>query len=349
MKGRDGVFRDIEVTAKQMSDGRLLVFIKDISASKKVEREIIKEKHLSDSIINSLPGIFYLFNKNGKFIRWNENFEKVTGYRKSEIAHLHPLDLYAEEEKEKLRDCISMAFIKGENSIQSFLSPKSKEKIPYYFKGVAIEYEGQSCIVGVGIDFSERVKVQQEIEETSAKLRELTAHLIDVREEERKRIGREIHDELGQQLTAIKMDVSWIVKQINGENAILKSKLKNIINLLDGSNQSIRRILNELRPYILNNFGLPDALRWLGEQFTENTGVPVSFLTDELEYKLTDSVATCIFRIYQEALTNITRYASAQIVKTSLKINDNSLFLSLFSLFAQSSTTLQAFFLPLLR
>ncbi len=328
MKGRDGVIRDIEVTAKQLSDGRLLAFIRDISARKNVEREIIKEKNLSDSIINSLPGIFYLFNKQGKYLRWNKNFETVTGYSKAEIYFLKPIDIIVDDEKNMVRDCISMAYKKGANSIQAFLLPKSKEKIPYYFKGVAIDYEGQSCIVGVGIDFSERVRVQQEIEETSVKLRELTAHLLDVREEERKRIGREIHDELGQQLTAIKMDVSWIDKQTKEDNALVKSKLKNIIHLLDESNQSIRRILNELRPYILDNYGLSEAIMWLGEQFTENTGVPVLCSTDEFEGKLPETVATCIFRIYQEALTNITRYAGAKEVRTLLKIYDNSLCLS---------------------
>lgn len=329
MKGRDGVIRDIEVTAKQLSDGRLLAFIRDISARKNVEREIIKEKNLSDTIINTMPGIFYLFNSEGKYIRWNNNFEKVTGYNKSEIAHIQPIDLIIEEEKEMLRDCINKVFVNGSNSIQAFLQLKSKEKIPYYFSGIAIEYEGQSCIVGVGIDFSERIKVQKEIEETSSRLRELTAHLIDVREEERKRIGREIHDELGQQLTAIKMDVSWIDKQIKDDNEIIKTKLKKIIKLLDGSNQSIRRILNELRPYILDNYGLSEAIMWLGEQFTENTGIPVLFSTDEFDSKLPETVATCVFRIYQEALTNITRYASAQKVQTTLKICDNAISLQI--------------------
>ena len=103
----------------------------------------------------------------------------------------------------------------------------------------------------------------------------------------------------------------------------IKQKLKNVIGLLDGSNQSIRRILSELRPGILDNRGLLEALEWLGRQFTATTGIPVHFNTTESEIKLPEPIATCIFRVYQEALTNITRYAAARKVDTSLQISDD--------------------------
>jgi signal transduction histidine kinase len=179
--------------------------------------------------------------------------------------------------------------------------------------------------MGVGIDISERVKAQEEIKLTSEKLRELTNHLLKIREEERKRIGREIHDELGQQLTAIKMDVSWIDKKIPDETPLIKNKLKNIITLLDGSNQSIRRILSELRPGILDDNGLLEALEWLNRQFTAQTGIPVEFETRETELKVPEPVSTCIFRVYQETFTNITRYANASKVVASLTIGNNSI------------------------
>jgi PAS domain S-box-containing protein len=322
MKVKEGLVVNIEVTAKLLSDGRLLAFVRDISQRIKVQTEIIKEKNLSDSIINSLPGIFYLYNKQGKFLRWNTNFEKVTLYSSEEIREMHPIELFTDEEKELLTEKISNVFINGEDEVQANLLLKSKETIPYFFTGIAIDYEGETCLMGVGIDFSEREKAQQEIEKTTEKLRELTAHLLSVREEERKRIGREIHDELGQQLTAIKMDVSWIDKKLAEDSSLVKNKLKNIITLLDGSNQSIRRILSELRPGILDDYGLIEALEWQNRQFTSNTGIPVKFTTTEKELKLPEPVATCIFRVYQEAFTNITRYADAKKVTASLTINN---------------------------
>jgi signal transduction histidine kinase len=206
--------------------------------------------------------------------------------------------------------------------VQADLLIKTKKKIPYYFTGKAIDYEENRCLVGVGIDFTDRVKAQEKIRETTEQLRMLTAHLQHIREEERKRIGREIHDELGQQLTAIKMDVAWLDKKMPEAETVFKTKLKNIIELLDGSNKSIRRILSELRPGILDDYGLLDALEWLGNQFTANTGVPLNFTAAEKNFKSSAPVVTCIFRVYQEALTNITKYAKATKVLTSLSIED---------------------------
>jgi signal transduction histidine kinase len=183
--------------------------------------------------------------------------------------------------------------------------------------------------MGVGIDISERVRAQDEIRHTAEQLRHLTNHLQNIREEERKRIGREIHDELGQQLTAVKMDVVWIDKNISEAATAIKSKLKNTISLLDESNVSIRKILTELRTGILDNNGLEDALKLQNRQFTASTGIPVLFNSPETEIKIEEPVANCLFRIYQEALTNITRYAQASKVKTVLSHDENKIILAI--------------------
>ena len=157
----------------------------------------------------------------------------------------------------------------------------------------------------------------------------LTAQLQTIREEERKRIGREIHDELGQQLTVIKMDVAWIDKNIPAENVAIKNKLQNIIHILDGSNLSIRRILNELRPIPLERHDLIDAIKLLEKQFTTNTGIPVNFKTNESEIKLPEAISSCIFRAYQEAFTNIARYAGATRVRSSFNIVKNAIIIKI--------------------
>lgn len=238
---------------------------------------------------------------------------------------MHPLDFFDENEKQLLTEKIGNVFVSGEDNVQANFLLKTKEKLPYYFTGKAIEYEGITCLMGVGIDFSERVKAEAAIEQAAEKLQQLTAHLQEIRELERKRIGREIHDELGQQLTAIKMDVSWIDKKMPEEFIALKEKLKNIVSLLNGSNQSIRRILSELRPTILDDYGLVEALDWLGKQFTETTGIPVSFTATDSTLPIPEQIVTCIFRVYQEALTNVTRYANAHKVNTTLIVNSENI------------------------
>lgn len=325
MKRRDGQQLEVEVTAKLLSDGRILHFVRDISERKRVQNELIKERNLSNSIINSLPGIFYLYNKEGKFLRWNRNFETVSMYSSGEIGNMHPLDFFDDDEKELLSQKIQNVFITGIDNVQANFLLKNKTKIPYYFTGIAITYEGNTCLMGVGIDFSERKKAQEKIVETADQLRQLTAHLQRVREDERKRIGREIHDELGQQLTAIKMDVAWIDKKTTDINSPIKPKLKNILSLVDGSNLSVKKILNELRPGVLDNYGLLEALEWQSGQFSESTGIPVRFKAPETDIKIPEQISTCIFRVYQESLTNIMRYAKAKRVLTSLIYNGDEI------------------------
>ncbi|MDQ6845740.1 MAG: PAS domain S-box protein, partial [Bacteroidota bacterium] len=310
------------ITGKNGEMLRLVGITQDITERKKIENEILKEKQLSDSIINSLPGAFYLYTREGKFLRWNKNFEKITKYSPEEIRTMHPTDFFDEDEKELLAAKIANTFITGEDHVEANLLIKTKEKIPYYFTGIAIDYEGDTCLMGVGIDISERIVAQEKIKQTSDQLRHLALHLQTIREEERKRIGREIHDELGQQLTAIKMDVAWIDKKTPEKTKDIKNKLKNIIELLDGSNKSIRRILSELRSGILDDHDLLGAIEWLGKQFTASTGVPVRFSFPGKGIKVSVPVANCIFRLYQEAFTNITRYAHANEVLVAIQVPD---------------------------
>lgn len=304
------------------SNDGLTIFYNDITDRLKSHDAIIKERNLSDSIINSLPGIFYLYTREGNFLRWNTNFETVTGYTGEEIRQMNPLDFFDGSEKILLAQKINNTFIAGEENVQADFLLKTKQKIPYYFTGKAVQYRGKPCLLGVGIDFTDRVTAQQKIRESTEQLRMLTAHLQNIREEERKRIGREIHDELGQQLTAIKMDVAWLDRKVPEKESLFKNKLKNILGMLDSSNNAIRRILSELRPGILDDYGLLEAIEWLGTQFTNNTGISFQFTTTEKKIQAPEPVVTCIFRVYQEALTNITRYANAGHVVSSLTINN---------------------------
>ncbi|KAA9040493.1 PAS domain S-box protein [Ginsengibacter hankyongi] len=173
---------------------------------------------------------------------------------------------------------------------------------------------------GTILDITDNKNAELQIKIYNDQLRLLTNHLQNIREEERNRIGREIHDELGQQLTAIKMDVSWIHKNTTDKKEAINIKLKNIIALLDGSNQSVRKILSELRPGILDNNGLSEAMEWHAKQFTATTNIPVVITNSEKDLKFHEDIATCIFRIFQESLTNIMRYAHAKNVLISLNV-----------------------------
>ena len=184
-------------------------------------------------------------------------------------------------------------------------------------------------LFGTVLDITEQKKTELQIKNYNEQLRLLTTHLQNIREEERTRIGREIHDELGQQLTAIKMDVAWIYKNTVDKKEAISNKLKNIIELLDGSNQSVRKILNELRPASLDNYGLPEAMEWHIQQFTASTRIPVEITFSQRDLEFEEDFSTNIFRIFQESLTNIMRYANAKKVLISLKVINQTIDLNI--------------------
>lgn len=176
--------------------------------------------------------------------------------------------------------------------------------------------------LGTCQDVTERKKAETELQYSYQQLQELTADLHRVREEERTRIAREIHDELGQQLTGLKMDASWIGKKIAMEDTSVKEKLGNMISLIDETVKTVRRIASELRPGILDDLGLLPALEWQCEEFEKRTGIKSNFQTDLSDFNPERNLSTNIFRLYQEALTNIARHANATRVETLVEQRD---------------------------
>lgn len=301
--------------------------ITDITERIMAEQEILKEKNLSDTLINALPGIFYLSSPEKGLIRWNKNLERICGYTAAELKGKHQLEFIDPLQRDMVARKIKTVIEKGEVGVQANLYLKNGQRIPYYFTGIFIHYDGIPCVAGVGIDFTEKVEAQEQIKTTTKQLRQLTAHLQHIREEERKRIGREIHDELGQQLTAIKMDAVWLDKKLPADAALLRTKTQNILTMLDAGHQSVRRILNELKPGALDEKDLAAAILWLGHQFTATTDIPVAFSNSTNNINIPETVTTSLFRVYQEALTNIMRYAAATAVTTSLSLNENKIVL----------------------
>jgi PAS domain S-box-containing protein len=319
---KNGTMFPAEISSSIFTDAegqlRTIIIVRDITQRINAKNEIIKEKNLSDSIINSLPGVFYMYNYNWKFIRWNKNFEYRTGYSAAEIEQMHPLDFFSPQDRVDITEQIKNVFVHGEAKTEIVVHTKSGETFPYFLSGKLVDYEGKPSLLGIGFDISERLKAQEEIKQSNEQLRLLTTHLQQVREDERLRIAREIHDDLGQLVTAIKMDAAWIEKNAEAESVAVRKKIENIILMLNNCSTSIRTILQELRMGILDDNGLVEALHWLGRQFSNRTGVPVALTSNENTIKLDEAVAVCIFRVYQEALTNITKHAAAKNVTAVL-------------------------------
>jgi PAS domain S-box-containing protein len=182
-------------------------------------------------------------------------------------------------------------------------------------------FDAEACFKGyrgIGRDVTDAKAKQAELEASREKLRHLSRHLQSVRETERTRIAREIHDELGATLTAIKMDLKLLAGE---EDLLLAQALRNTIGLVDSAIQTVKKIATDLRPSILDNLGLWAAIEWQGQELLERVGVDYELQIDPQahELKLDGDRATALFRIVQEALTNVVRHAQADKVTITVQ------------------------------
>lgn len=173
-----------------------------------------------------------------------------------------------------------------------------------------------------------REQAERELKQSHTLLRRLAEHMETVREEERARIARDIHDELGGVLTALKIDISWLRKFTAADNEQVEDKLYSMAELIDGSVRSLRRIITDLRPTILDDLGLVAALEWQLQDFEARTGLVCRYDFPDENIELNPPArAVSVFRAFQEALTNITRHARAKTVEVTFSVADGRLFL----------------------
>ena len=185
MYKKDGekIWASFSASTVKDKEGKILYIegiTQDITQRKLAEEALSREISISDSTIDSLPGIFYLFDKQGKFHRWNKNAELISGYSSEEISHMSPLDFFIGEDKKRIVEKIQEAFEKekGEIAIEAEFVSKDGHKAPYFFTGRGLVLDHTQYLVGVGIDISDRKKAEEELRESMDKLHKIMGGII---------------------------------------------------------------------------------------------------------------------------------------------------------------------------
>jgi PAS domain S-box-containing protein len=173
-------------------------------------------------------------------------------------------------------------------------------------------------------DITLRKQHEDALRESQRELRELSARLLEAREEEKTRLARELHDELGQLLTALKMDLGWLRERLPADSE-LAARAAEMGGLLDRTVHSTRRISADLRPLMLDDLGLADAAAWLVDDFAKRSGVACTIEVPEEMHDVSKAVATAVYRAIQESLTNIARHAGAKSAWVVLAVEDGAL------------------------
>jgi signal transduction histidine kinase len=208
---------------------------------------------------------------------------------------------------------------------------KNQEPIHCLFFGEIIPVFGTNRLLSLVENITDRKQAEEELRNSRLQLRALYMRLQRIREEERIMIAREIHDEMGGGLTGLKMDLSWLLRKMGDadpgeERLALMDKIHTCNALIDQMIHIVRRISTDLRPSILDDLGLIAALEWQLSEFTSRTEISHEFATT-LEYvNMEEDTAVAVFRIFQEALTNVVRHSRAKKVAVVLREGERSLF-----------------------
>lgn len=328
LRRKDGSVFYGESITQQMPDGRIVSFVRDTTARKKAELALLESEEKYRSLFHNSPlPMFVMEMQTYRFLDVNEAVIRNYGYSREELLGMNALDIRPKEDITGFYNKVSTL---SEGASKGYFRhlKKNGEMMEVEIFVHDFQYQGQPSRLVLAIDITAKQETQRKLLETTEQLRALSAHLQNIRENERKNIAREIHDELGQQLTILKMDISWLNRKLaHYEDASLVQRSEEALKMLNETIKMVRRIATDLRPSMLDDLGLVPAMQWQSREFENRADIKVLFEPGVQRLCLPPAIATALFRIYQEALTNIARHAQASQVISRLQVENNQVIL----------------------
>ncbi|MBN1881160.1 MAG: PAS domain S-box protein [Deltaproteobacteria bacterium] len=293
----------------------------------KARSEIAEMEALEASILEAIPhAVIGLQDRRIIFV--NQGVTSVFGWISDELIGKNTRLLYRTE-KDYERIAGKLYSVLEKKPVASMEFPcvrKDGTKIECMINAARIGKKlKEKRVVITYEDITDRKRAVQELELSRQQLRKLSAHLQSIREKERTRIARELHDELGQLLTAMNTDIILLKNKLPAEQTVLSDRVHSLSSLVDLTMKTVKQIYMGLRPGMLDHLGLTAAIAWQAEEFSRRTGIDckVSFSPEDIE--IDPDLTTTVFRIFQETLTNVQRHAEATKVTVRLKTTNDRL------------------------
>jgi len=324
-------------------------FITDITERKLIEKTVRESEARYRSLFeNMTTGFAYhkvILDEEEQpvdyvFLEVNNIFEKLTGLKRSAVIgkgvreaipgiERDPADWIGTYGKVALSRN-EIRFEQYAESLKRWYSVAAYSPMKGYFvtlfDDITDRKQAEQVLLRSRDELEDLVKERtKELADSQGKLRSLYSHLQFLREQERASIAREIHDDLGQTMSVLKMDLLWIAGKLTGDNDKLKEQLMVDAEQVDETIQTVKRVCTELRPSMLDHFGLTAAIEWQANEFQERTGIKCEVMFDPPDLTVHAELTTPLFRIFQEALTNVLRHAKATEVKSSFKRTKSSI------------------------
>lgn len=286
--------------------------------------------------VENTPLAVIEFDKDFTIKRWSGRAEEIFGWTAAEALSKNAYDpnfrIIYEEDKtavSKVFEELTQGAVNRNVSMNRNYTKSGEVIFCEWYNSVLKDEHGKLItVLSLVLDVTKRRMAEATLSNSYEEIRQLSNHLQNIREEERSHIAREIHDELGQQLTVLKMDVLGLSRKLTGADAAIHQKIGEIIELLDQTVGSVRRISSELRPSLLYNLGLAAAIEWQLKDFERRSGIKTVFIEPVEELNITDPVKNGLFRIFQESLTNAGRHSKAGKIIVGLERNNGHLILT---------------------
>ncbi|MCX6227273.1 MAG: PAS domain S-box protein [Bacteroidia bacterium] len=354
---KNGSYRWWTLEAVRISDKRLLGFAKDITLRKEMEGNLLNQQHdlelqnqeltrakeqagiasaellrvnrLLDSMVENIPNMIFLKDADTlRYVLFNRAGEDLLGLSREELLGRNDYDFFTSEHAgnyiKKDREVLA-----GRKMVDIAEEPVQTKHLGMRFvhtkKVPILNDQGEpEYLMGISEDITARKYAEEELKISLGQLHDLTKYIEKVRENERMAISRDLHDDLGQALTAVKIDLGMIRQHVSDSEPL--SRIAKVSDLVGDTIKTVQRITSELRPQIIDDLGLEAAMEWYTGEFAERTNIEVA-LDLESGLNLSSDVSLIIFRILQESLTNIARHSGAGRVEIGLGLTRERIFL----------------------
>ncbi len=326
----------IEASISQHGEGGrkfYTVILRDITQRLESAERLARSEARLRGILDSAMDAVITIDHDQRVVMFNQAAEAVFGWPRDEAIGASLDGFIPERLRAGHRDLVSNFGTSGETSRRMGHARvvtglrRNGEEFPIEASISQVGEQGQRLYTVILRDVTERVRADGALRRSREELREFAVAANSVREQEKSRIARELHDELGQSLTALKLDVGWLKDHVPGGGPV-SGKLTRMHSLLDDTVAAARRISSDLRPLMLDDLGLVAASEWLVDSFSQRTGIRCELVVGPGDFDLPDPHATAIFRVLQESLTNAAKHSEATQVEATLEHEGDALVLT---------------------
>lgn len=286
--------------------------ILQITVRKNAEAELTIERNKLKGILDTMADGVYIVNRQYEIEYVNsalvQEYGPVDGRKCYE---------YSYDRAEPCLWCNKPEVFSGGSALCEWYSSRTGKTYELLERPIR-NFDGSVSKLKIMHDITERKRALEEVRDSREQLRNLSAHLQAAREEERTAIAREIHDELGQVLATLQLDISWLVGEFHEDQRPLVEKAEAMSGLIVNTVKTVQKISSDLRPIMLDELGLADAIEWQATEFQKRSGISCDFAVELESNSIDRGISTALYRIFQETLTNVLRHAGATRVEGSL-------------------------------